>query len=136
VEGIADMKYKVLSIKQPWAWLIVNGHKDVENRSWKTNYRGSLLIHAGKTSDRFADYNDIQTGTGIIIPSKLPVGCVIGSVSLIDCHPGDRPINVWHNKGYWGWLMRDAIAYDLHRCIPLKGQLGLFEFDAASEDEH
>ncbi len=37
---------RVLSLRQPWAWLIVNGYKDIENRSWRTNHRGPLLIHA------------------------------------------------------------------------------------------
>ena len=37
---------KVLVVRQPWAWLIVNGYKDIENRSWRTRYRGALLIHA------------------------------------------------------------------------------------------
>ena len=37
---------KVIVIRQPWAWLIVNGFKDIENRSWATRYRGSLLIQA------------------------------------------------------------------------------------------
>jgi hypothetical protein len=36
---------KALSIQQPWAWAIIAGHKDVENRSWYTHHRGSLLIH-------------------------------------------------------------------------------------------
>lgn len=39
---------KALSIKQPWAHLIVSGVKDVENRSWKTNYRGRIFVHASK----------------------------------------------------------------------------------------
>ena len=39
---------KALSIRQPWAWLIVNGFKDVENRNWRTHWRGRLLIHASK----------------------------------------------------------------------------------------
>ena len=42
---------KALSIKQPWAWLIVNGYKDIENRTWKTNYRGTFLVHASKGFD-------------------------------------------------------------------------------------
>lgn len=41
-----------LSIRQPWAWLIVNGHKDIENRDWPTNFRGRLLVHAGLTMTR------------------------------------------------------------------------------------
>ncbi|WP_229215634.1 ASCH domain-containing protein [Duganella sp. CY15W] len=39
---------KALSIRQPWAWLIVNGYKDIENRSWSTNVRGKVLVHASK----------------------------------------------------------------------------------------
>ncbi len=44
-----------LSLRQPWAWLVVSGHKDVENRVWRAAYRGPLLIHAGKAapSERF-----------------------------------------------------------------------------------
>lgn len=42
---------KALSIKQPWAALIVHGFKPVENRDWHCNYRGPLLIHAGKQED-------------------------------------------------------------------------------------
>ena len=38
---------RALSIRQPWAWLILNGYKDLENRTWRTDYRGPLLIHAG-----------------------------------------------------------------------------------------
>jgi hypothetical protein len=46
---------KALSIRQPWAWLIVNGFKDIENRSWDTRYRGTVLIHASKGMTR-AEY--------------------------------------------------------------------------------
>jgi hypothetical protein len=40
-------KLKAISIRQPWAWLIVNGYKDVENRIWAANVRGRVLIHVG-----------------------------------------------------------------------------------------
>lgn len=53
-EGICSacvQDIKALSIRQPWAWLIVNGYKSIENRSWKTKYRGPFLIHASKTFD-------------------------------------------------------------------------------------
>jgi hypothetical protein len=45
---------KALSIMQPWAWLIVNGLKDIENRKWSTDFRGEFLVHAGKTYDEGA----------------------------------------------------------------------------------
>ena len=48
-----------LSIRQPWAWLIVNGYKDIENRDWKTHYRGRFYVHAGKQFDK-AGYADVQ----------------------------------------------------------------------------
>lgn len=38
------MRVKVLTVKQPWASLIVHGIKDIENRSWQTNFRGRVLI--------------------------------------------------------------------------------------------
>lgn len=46
---------KALSIRQPWAWLIVHGGKDIENRSWHTKFRGRFLVHAAKgmTSNEF-----------------------------------------------------------------------------------
>ena len=40
---------KAITIKQPWASLIVAGIKDIENRTWKTSFRGRVLIHAAKT---------------------------------------------------------------------------------------
>ena len=43
---------KVLSIKEPWASLIVNGHKCYEFRSWKTKYSGKILIHASKSTEK------------------------------------------------------------------------------------
>ncbi len=49
---------RALTIRQPWAWAITCGLKRVENRTWSTNYRGPLLIHAGKTVDvgAFSNY--------------------------------------------------------------------------------
>lgn len=43
---------KAISIKQPWASLIAHGIKDIENRSWRTNYRGRVLIHAGASKKK------------------------------------------------------------------------------------
>ena len=62
---------KVLTIKEPWASLIINGYKEYEFRSWKTNCRGKILIHAGLTLEKdtaikFKDYN-LDYGKGEII---------------------------------------------------------------------
>lgn len=45
---------KTLTLKQPWASLIANGYKKYEFRTWKTNYRGPILIHAGKGIEKDA----------------------------------------------------------------------------------
>lgn len=70
---------KVISIKQPFASLIAEGLKEYEFRTWKTNYRGKLLIHASKTKDkealkRFEKYN-----------LDYKFGCIIAEVNLTDC---------------------------------------------------
>lgn len=80
---------KALSIRQPWAWLIVNGFKDIENRSWHTKYRGPVLIHASKGLTRkeydeacativdrlisvdIPDFDDLQRG-GIMVTQQSP----------------------------------------------------------------
>ena len=45
---------KVLTLKQPWATLVAEGIKKYEFRTWKTNYRGKILIHAGVGIDKDA----------------------------------------------------------------------------------
>lgn len=70
---------KVLTIKQPFASLIAEGIKEYEFRTWKTKYRGELLIHAGKGIDKkamkkFEKYK-----------LDYPSGCIIAKVNLTDC---------------------------------------------------
>ena len=52
-----DRQVRLLSIRQPWAWAIVQGGKDVENRSYPNRYRGTVLIHASKGCTR-AEYEE------------------------------------------------------------------------------
>ncbi len=70
---------KAITIKQPYASLIAAGIKKYEFRTWKTKYRGELLIHAGKSIDKkavkkFKEYN-----------LDYPTGCIIAKVNLVDC---------------------------------------------------
>ena len=70
---------KVITIKQPFASLIAEGLKEYEFRTWKTKYRGEILIHAGKSIDKkaikkFEKYN-----------LDYPTGCIIAKVNLTDC---------------------------------------------------
>lgn len=83
---------KAITVRQPWAWAIIYGGKDVENRTRNIagSYRGPLVIHAGKTHDE-DEYYDVQNllPGGVEIPDSLAFGCVIGVVDLVDVHQGD-----------------------------------------------
>ena len=65
---------KIISVRQPWAYLIVAGYKPVENRTWNTSYRGPLLIHASQAMEE----NDFPVQREWIRES--------GIVSRIHCH--------------------------------------------------
>jgi|SRR5688572_9249202 len=94
---------KVLSLTQPWATLVVIGAKQFETRSWKTSYRGPLLIHASKKFPRdckllafeepfFAALRDkLRVPTSVTAhPHPLPTGRIIGKVKLFDCITTDE----------------------------------------------
>lgn len=71
---------KVLTIKQPWATLIMQGDKRFEFRSWQTKYRGDLLIHEGKGIDKEA-----VKRLSKYLPKELLLGKILGKVTLVDC---------------------------------------------------
>lgn len=114
---------RALSIKQPWAWLIVNGYKDVENRSWRTHYRGPVLIHAGLDKSEFDDdmANYIKRKHGVDIPDSLEFGGVVGVADLVDC--SDAHPSPWLVKGKFGWVLDNRRRLSFRPC---KGALGLF----------
>ena len=117
---------KALSIKQPWAWLIVNGFKDIENRNWHTNYRGPVLIHAGKKPDGTdADMrwlmHDIGWDGDLPRLASLEYGGIVGEAEIVDCvHRSQSP---WF-FGKFGFVIRNARPLPFRPC---KGQLGFFE---------
>ncbi|PXX71837.1 ASCH domain-containing protein [Pseudomonas sp. LAMO17WK12:I10] len=116
---------KALSIRQPWAWLIVHGGKDIENRSWHTKYRGRFLVHAAKgmTSAEFTQALLYCYDRGLPMPDRADMqrGGIIGSVGLVDSlDTSDSP---WY-MGQKGLLLRDPKPLPF---TPLKGRLGFFE---------
>jgi hypothetical protein len=85
---------KALSIRQPWAWLILNGFKDVENRDWRTSYRGEFLIHTGQKAHQreFRHAAHLAARLSIVLPApaELPYGGIVGTAVLTACvtrHP-------------------------------------------------
>lgn len=95
---------KALTVQQPWAWAIVHGGKDIENRTTLWKYRGPLAIHAGtRWSDRGTDHPLITAaawraggdvlptaqkyGPDFVLPGpEWPVGAIIGTVDLVEVH--------------------------------------------------
>lgn len=114
---------KALSIRQPWAWLIVHGAKDIENRKWWTNYRGPFLVHAGLQVDHFdpQDLREVCKDFGLDYPETLPTGGIVGSVDLVDCVTEDP--SDWF-EGPYGFILQNPRPLPFR---PLKGKLGFFE---------
>jgi hypothetical protein len=113
---------KALSIRQPWAWAIIAGVKDVENRTWPTSYRGPLLIHAGLKDD--LNGWEFLDELGIPLPVDPPTGGIVGVVDLVDCLQGYD--SVWAQQGCWHWLLKSPRARSF---VPMRGRLGIFTVD-------
>lgn len=124
---------KVLTIKNPWAELIVDGYKKYEFRSWKTSYRGKLLIHAGMSLEkemleRFKDYSLTCVN-----------GAIIGEAELVDCILVTEEVNqelrnidpiVYGRSNHtetYAWKLENIKKYDSP--IYIKGKLGLWNYN-------
>lgn len=121
---------KALSIRQPWAWLIVNGHKVIENRTWPTRFRGRALIHASKGMTR-AEYDAArqmaeEIDSLIIFPrfDALARGGIVGAATVTDCLLSYKRTSPWHMQGCYGFVLADARPLPF---VPLTGRLGFFD---------
>ncbi len=128
-----ELNMKALSIRQPWAWLIAHGYKDVENRTWKTNFRGEFLIHAGEKFDKegyswvMISANDEKFDIDPLItlppPYNFERGGIVGRAEIIDCvTEHDSP---WFSGAY-GFVVRNAEPLEFR---PYKGRLGFFKVE-------
>lgn len=117
---------KAISLKQPWPWAIFHAGKDIENRTWATEYRGSLLIHASKEVD-LDGYLFLRT-MGLYPPSpqRIDRGVVLGKVKLVDCVPGEGVDSRW-GFGPWCWILEKPGAFI--KPLRCRGKLGLFDVD-------
>lgn len=111
--------FPALSIRQPWAWAVASGIKDVENRVWTTRYRGVVLIHAGLRVDPAG--LEIMRRRRVKMPPTLTVGAIIGRATLIDIVSDSR--SRWAVEGQFHFVFEKA---RLTRPVLCKGQLGLF----------
>ena len=126
---------KTLTIKQPFATLIVEGLKEYEFRTWKTNYRGEVLIHAGKGVDKKAMKKYEYLGL------EYPKGCIIGKATITDCIKIDDNArkklkeknsiiysNIIDNKDWNGYGFKLENVEKLEN-IEVCGKLSFWEFD-------
>ena len=125
---------KVLTIKEPFASLIANNIKHIETRSWKTNYRGELYIHASKISSKLEGRNELKelVKNININPSHILCKCI-----LKDCIYMDEEFikNIKNNHteyicghyeiGRYAWILDDV---QLIEPIYTKGQLGIWNY--------
>ncbi len=122
-EMIGELMIKALSIRQPFADKIIFHGKDIENRTWRTKFRGTVAIHAGMKFDEFVDLSDKEK-------KKAVRGAIIGIVDVVDCV--DKHKSKWFN-GPIGFVLKNPRP--LKKPIPCKGKLGFWKVPAKIEKE-
>lgn len=113
-----------LSIRQPWAWAIVHGGKDIENRDWATRFRGPVAIHAAKGvgKQEYADAASFIAAVTGRVPDVVDRGGIIGVAEIADCiSESDSP---WF-FGRYGFVLKNVRPVTF---IPVKGALGFFDW--------
>ena len=112
----------------------MQGDKRFEFRSWKTKYKGDLLIYAGKGIDKEA-----MKRLSKYLPKELPVGKILGKVTLVDCvkmSPEFKEMLLKENKDIYtdssfkenyGWQLENVTVFD--EPIDAKGKLSLWEYE-------
>ena len=155
---------KTISIKQPWAHLICTprednpqlGIKDIENRTWPTKFRGRVLVHAAATEDK-RWFDKCNESTASVVQHGITnsmtkdqylksMGCIIGSVEIVDCvinHESiwaekfdgrlDSTTKRWIEKPIYNWVLANPVL--LAKPIPAKGSLSFWDFPM-TEDEY
>lgn len=142
--------YTCLSVQQPWAWLIVSGHKTIENRTWKTKFRGRIAIHASAKfawdfwdneddeNDALREYNDltreyfgIMRGTRKITRHADELRAIVGTVEITDCINTDQhPMNAenpWSFDCGFAWVLQNAEQWE-RPITGVNGKLFLWKY--------
>ena len=124
---------KALSVRAPWWWAILHLGKDIENRDWCTNFRGTVYLHAGKfwkPEEIVEDIDDISFIMGDKTPKvfcpdgelRAGCGCIVGKVDIVGCV--NKSDSRWF-FGEYGFVLKNPVAFP--KPIPFKGALGFFE---------
>lgn len=120
-----------ISVRQPWAWLIVHGLKDIENRSWPTKFRGPVCIHAAKgmTAMEYLRASVwVYDMVGVEIAQRIPHvelldrGGIVGTTVITDCVSSS--LSPWF-MGEYGFVLDRSQSRPVP-FIPCRGSLGFF----------
>lgn len=136
---------RVLTLRQPWAWMVVAGIKTIETRTWRTNYRGLVVIHASKkfgneekeTIYRMARWSEFLNNA--LRSAIFDTGAIIGEANLEACFRFNNfetfetlqekhcciPVEDYSWANRWGWEL--SLAKKYKQPIPIKGKLGLWD---------
>ena len=135
---------KCLSIKQPWASLIAHGIKDIENRTWKTNFRGKIFIHASAKSAgvpiELLNEDQIRALQNGFCVFCYPKSAIIGEVDMVDCVVNHKSIWAektefakssnqifYPKKPIYNWVLANPVLYK-KPILNVKGKLSFWEF--------
>lgn len=125
MEKGCGLDMKALCIRQPWAWAIIYGGKDIENRTWKTGFRGRFLVHASKIFDEegwiWLAQNENRLGLKLPYMTDFQRGGILGSVELVDCVSNHS--SRWF-FGPFGFVLKGPTALPFKPC---NGKLRFFE---------
>lgn len=119
---------RALSLRQPWAWLVVHGKKNIENRSWNTSFRGRFLIHASK-GHRREDFDRAARACEVFchhLPpfwsSEFQQGGIIGEATIVDVLPREATTD-WKLEGQYGFVLEERRPLEF---IPCPGLLNFW----------
>lgn len=126
---------KVLTIKQPYASLIAEGIKEYEFRTWKTNYRGEFLVHAGKGKnieyiEKFKDLN-LEYPAGFIIAKVFLEECILVDNEFRKVLKQKNPIlysHVINDKTWKGYAFKLTNVKKINK-IPAQGKLSFWNYE-------
>lgn len=131
---------KAISIKQPWAYLICAGIKDVENRTWPTKYRGRVYIHASaklakheftwEQSSELAKHEELDIVYSAIIGHVDIVDCVINYDSIwaeqSDMFRRTHSAGIVSNPPIYNWVLANPVLFD-KPILNVKGKLSFWD---------
>lgn len=135
---------KTITIKNPWAYLICSGEKNIENRTWPTKFRGRVLVHASakpivvknpKNVFTYAQFESLSIDQRLLVKSTyLTNSAIIGSVEIVDCTVNYE--SIWAEKTdasdllspvIFNWVLANPVLF-AKPITNVKGRLSFWEY--------